>query len=272
MPYDRANLTDDEIEHFVADGFVHVPQAVPPDVLSECQAQLNLELQEAGVDIEDPTTWIEPVVGFSCPDTPAFASAGTQPVLWQIYDQLLGPGRHIERQGVGGSVPVRFPSSSDPGDAGWHIDSSFPIGDSWGVNYRSKGRGLLCLFLFSDIGVNDAPTEIKIGSHLHVPRTLEPMGEAGGSYDVKQTDAFAAIAQLPSALATGQAGDVYVCHPFLVNRATWPHRGSQPRFIAQPEIGIKEPFKLTGNEKVFPVERAILDGLTKVGSRPDNAR
>ncbi|MGI9609607.1 MAG: phytanoyl-CoA dioxygenase [Acidimicrobiia bacterium] len=265
-------LTDDEIDRFIAEGFVVARQAIPAAILEVCRAELDLELRRAGVDIEDPTTWIEPIVRFSCPNTPTFASAGTQPVLWQIYDQLLGPGRHIERHAVGGSVPVRFPSDSDPGDAGWHIDSSFPIGDTWGVNYRSMGRGLLCLFLFSDIGVNDAPTEIKVGSHLHVPRTLEPMGEAGGSYDVKQTDAFEAIAQLPSALATGQAGDVYVCHPFLVHRATWPHRGSQPRFIAQPGIDIKQPFELTGAETAFPVERAIPDGLTKASPRPGNNR
>ena len=98
------------------------------------------------------------------------------------------------------------------------------------------------------------------------------MGEAGGVYDVKQTEAFAAIAQLPSALATGQAGDVYVCHPFLVHRATWPHRGTSPRFIAQPEIGIREPFQLTGTGDIFPVERAIIDGLNTGGLRPESAR
>ncbi len=265
-------LTDHEIERFVADGFVHVRQAVPPDVVNECQVKLNLELREAGVDVEDPTTWVEPVVRFWCPETPAFASAGTQPVLWRIYDQLLGPGRHVERRAVGGSVPVRFPSKTDPGDAGWHIDGSFPIGDSWGVNYRSKGRGLLCLFLFSDVGIDDAPTEIKIGSHLYVPRTLEPMGEAGGLYDVEQTDAFPAIAELPSAYATGRAGDVYVCHPFLVHRATWPHRGTSPRFIAQPEIGLREPFQLTGAGDVFPVERAIIAGLTNDESGPGSSQ
>lgn len=254
-------LDDDEIERFMADGFVVVRQAVPRQVLAVCQAELASELRGAGVEIDDPTTWSEPVVRFWCPETPAFAAAGTQPVLWRVYDQLLGPGRHVERQGVGGSVPVRFPSNTDPGDAGWHIDSSFPLGDSWGVNYRSKGRGLLCLFLFSDIDRDDAPTEIKVGSHRHVPRTLEPLGEAGGHYDVKQTDSFPAIAQLPSAFATGRAGDVFVCHPFLVHRATWLHRGTRPRLIAQPGIGIHEPFALTGAGEVFPVERLIIDGL-----------
>jgi hypothetical protein len=32
--------------------------------------------------------------------------------------------------------------------------------------------------------------------------------------------------------ATGKAGDVFLCHPFMVHTATWPHRGAGPRMIA----------------------------------------
>ncbi len=35
------------------------------------------------------------------------------------------------------------------------------------------------------------------------------------------------------ALATGEAGTVYLCHPFLVHAAQI-HRGKRPRFMAQP--------------------------------------
>lgn len=254
-------LSDEEIEQFVATGVVVLRAALPPSVVAICQGELNEELRTAGVDVADPATWTEPVVRFWCPESPAFATAGTQPRLCTVYDQLLGPGRRVERQGVGGNVPVRFPSEIDPGDAGWHVDGSFPIGDTWGLNLRSRGRGLLCLFLFSDVGPEDAPTEIKIGSHLQVPPMLEAMGEDGGLFDVQINPGFAAIEELPSAFATGSAGDVYVCHPFLVHRATWPHRGTQPRFLAQPGVGIHEPFELVDSDEVHPVERAILLGL-----------
>jgi hypothetical protein len=46
------------------------------------------------------------------------------------------------------------------------------------------------------------------------------------------------------ALATGRAGDVYLCHPFLVHAAQ-SHRGRNPRFLAQPPlypIGALDPF------------------------------
>ena len=47
------------------------------------------------------------------------------------------------------------------------------------VNVHSRDRGLLALFLFSDVGNDDAPTEIIIGSHLDVPQILAPFGERG---------------------------------------------------------------------------------------------
>lgn len=254
-------LSGAEIEQFTATGMVVLRAVLPPSVLALCQSELDAELRTAGVDPADPETWTEPVVRFWSPETPAFAAAGTQARLCGVYDQLLGPGRRVERQGLGGSVPVRFPSETDPGDAGWHVDGSFPIGDTWGLNLRSRDRGLLCLFLFSGVGPEDAPTEIKIGSHLHVPPMLEAMGEAGGLFDVQAEPGFPAIEELPSVFATGNAGDVYVCHPFLVHRATWPHRGSGPRFVAQPGVGIHEPFRLIDSDEVYPVERAILLGL-----------
>lgn len=256
-------LSEREVDRFVADGYVAVRQAVPANVVRACQTELYAELRQHDVEIDDPSTWVEPVVRFWCPESAAFAAAGTQPVLWEAYDQLLGPGRHDRRQGVGGSVPVRFPNAADPGDAGWHVDGTIPIGDTWGLNFRSSGRGLLCLFLFSDVGPTDAPTELKLGSHLRIPSALQPMGEEGGLFDVQETDSFPEIEQLPSAFATGTAGDVFVCHPFLVHRATWPHRGSSPRFLAQPAIGIDEPFPLVDLTSSYPVERAIIHGLER---------
>ena len=65
----------------------------------------------------------------------------------------------------------------------------------------------------------------------------------------------------PRARATGRAGDVYLCHPFLVHRATWPHRGLRPRIVAQPAIGLREPFALRDAPDACAVERAILRGL-----------
>jgi len=252
---------EERIDDFCADGFLVVRGAVAPDVVLACVNTIEKELRERAVDPRDPATWTEPVVRFPCPEGPAFSVAGRSPALAEVYNALLGPGRWVQRDGVGGTLPVRFPSKRDPGDAGWHIDGSYDVEGKWWVNVHSRGRGLLALFLFTDVGDVDAPTEILVGSHLDVPRVLAPFGSRGVFYGDVAGDLPASTFQRPRARAIGRAGDVYVCHPFLVHRATWPHLGSRPRMVAQPEIGHHEPFALRAGSKVCAVERAILRGL-----------
>lgn len=55
----------------------------------------------------------------------------------------------------------------------------------WRANIHSKGRALLMLFLFSDVSDADAPTRIRVGSHLDIARTLAPAGEAGLTMPVR---------------------------------------------------------------------------------------
>jgi hypothetical protein len=249
------------LSDFSTDGFLVVRGAVAPDIVRQCVAVIEEELRGRGLDPCDPATWTEPVVRLPCPEGPAFAAAGTSRALWDTYDMLLGPGRWVQRQGVGGTVPVRFPSAKDPGDAGWHIDGSYDVDGQWWVNVRSRYRGLLALFLFTDVGDADAPTELLVGSHLDVPRMLAPFGEQGVFFGDVTRKLQASTFQRPRARATGRAGDVYVCHPFLVHRATWPHLGSRPRMVAQPEIAHYKPFALRDRSDVCAVERAILRGL-----------
>jgi hypothetical protein len=250
-----------EVDEFAEHGFLAVRGAVAPDVVRSCVEAIAGVLRADGVDLDDPATWTRPVVRIPCPDGPAFAAAGTSPALSHRYDALLGAGRWVPRAGVGGTVPVRFPSTTDPGDAGWHIDGSYDVGGEWWVNVRSRDRGLLALFLFSDVGEDDAPTEILVGSHLDVPRVLAPRGDGGAHFGVIANDLPDATFERPRTLATGRAGDVFLCHPFLLHRATWPHRGRRPRILAQPAVALREPFALRERPGVCAVERAILRGL-----------
>jgi len=247
------------VDDFIADGFIAVRGAVASENVRLCVQSIEKELRARGVDPRDPLTWKKPVVRLACPEGPSFAAAGTSPALCEVYDQLLGPGRWIRRYGVGGEVPVRFPSVTDPGDAGWHFDGSYDVGGQWWVNVQSRGRALLALFLFTDVGERDAPTEILVGSHLDVPRLLAPFGQRGVFHgDVKlEPSTF----RRPCVRATGRAGDVYVCHPFLVHRATWPHLGTGPRVLAQPAIDHHHPFALREDGPVCAVEQAILQSL-----------
>jgi hypothetical protein len=75
--------------------------------------------------------------------------------------------------------------------------------------------------------------------------------------------AVEASAHRPTALATGRAGDVFLCHPFLVHAASWPHRGRVPRMMAQPPVALLGEYPLHGLPPAppSPVEQAILGSL-----------
>ncbi|MFG3041750.1 phytanoyl-CoA dioxygenase family protein [Streptomyces sp. NPDC048330] len=251
-----------QVEEFIDNGFVRVDGAFPSEVAAECRAMC---WQETGCDPDDPETWTEPVIRLSnCAQVP-FRRAANTPRLHAAFDQLVGPGRWLPRESIG-TIPIRFPHPRDPGDAGWHIDGGYhPEGHKSGppwVNVHSRGRALLMLFLFSDTAENDAPTRIRVGSHLQVPSRLEPAGEEGmTSDDLAATGLFEATADLPQVLATGQAGDVFLCHPFLVHAAQ-PHQGAVPRFLGQPPLYPAEPIPILTADGASPVEIATRRGLT----------
>ena len=264
-----AMLSASEVNSFVADGYVAITGAVPADVVRACREMIWSDLGRHGMTAEDPATWTEPVVRIPCPEGGPFAEAGTGPALWEAFDQLIGPGRWWRRAGVGGTIPVRFPSLADPGDAGWHIEASYECDGHQQVNINSRARGLLVLYLFSDVDETSAPTRIRPGSHRDAARVLAPAGEGGLAWTEAASAAAAASAGRPTVLATGQAGDVFLCHPFLVHAASWPHRGRLPRMMAQPAVSLHGQFPLTA--PLSPVEQAILNG-TGGAAHPRAAR
>lgn len=232
-------LSEDQVQRFVQDGFVKVEQAVPRETADECRALL---WQDTGCDPDDPGTWTKPVIRLGTYAQEPFRRAANTPALHAAFDRLVGRGRWLPLGGLG-TFPVRFPSTEDPGDTGWHVEASFP-GENpadhtdyfrWRINVFSRGRALLLLFLFSDVGPDDAPTRIRAGSHQDVARLLEPAGEAGMTFMELAPLAESATVHRPVAHATGRAGDVYLCHPFVVHSAQ-PHHGSEPRFMAQPPL------------------------------------
>jgi hypothetical protein len=268
-------LSDSQVQQFIQDGFVRIDGAFPRQLADQGRSIMWRDLP---CDPDDPATWTEPLIRLGHYGDAPFEKAVNSPVLYEAFDQLVGEGRWRPRTNLG-AFPVRFPTLRfpdplDPGDTAWHIDVSFP-GDAgnwddhtdlsrWRVNLSSRGRALLMLFLFSDVGEFDAPTRIKVGSHLDIAPFLEPAGEAGMPHSMLDVEpAF----HRPEVLATGEAGTVFLCHPFLVHAAQM-NRGSVPRFMAQPPLHQAEPFQLDRpNGDYSPVEIAIRRSLREHRAR-----
>lgn len=259
-PSTRA-LSAAQIEQFVHDGYVAIANAFAPGL---AEAARDILWRDTGCDPNDPASWTKPVIRLGMYSQAPFAEAANTPALHRAFDQLVGPGRWLPCRALG-TFPIRFPSSEDPGDCGWHIDVSFGLESpdfmEWRANVVSRGRALLMLFLFSDVGPADAPTRIRAGSHRDVARMLAPAGEAGLTLRQLCANDLAETAHRPQVLATGAAGTVYLCHPFLVHAAQ-PLASTRPRFLAQPPLLPAQPLVLSRTEAgLWPVERAIVEAL-----------
>lgn len=246
-------LNSKQIENFIHKGFICIENAFSQEVAASAR---DILWKDLGMDQNHPSSWTKPVVRLGMYSQAPFVESANTPVLHRAYDQLVGVSNWLPCYAMG-TFPIRFPSPDDPGDTGWHVDASFPGTDpgdyfAWRINVSTRDRGLLMLFLYSDVGELDAPTRIRVGSHLDIARLLHPRGEEGLSF----MEVAGELEKLPSreeVLATGKAGTVYLCHPFLVHAAQ-PHHGQNPKFMAQPPLLLRKDLHINGDS---PVERAI---------------
>ncbi|AMA55495.1 phytanoyl-CoA dioxygenase family protein [Bradyrhizobium sp. CCGE-LA001] len=231
----QAGLTPRQVQSFIDDGFVKLENAFSADIANQCRNELWADI---GQSPDQPQDWTQPVIRVGAKASPPFVDAANTPLLHRAYDQLVGEGRWLAPTGLG-TFPIRFPSSQSPGDDGWHVDMSFGTTNAdfmeWRANVTSSGRALLMLFLLSDVCDDDAPTRIRKGSHATTARELLPYGEAGATLRQLAAADWTSTQDCEVEFATGTAGSVYLCHPFLVHAAQ-PHRGTRPRFMAQPPL------------------------------------
>jgi hypothetical protein len=254
-------LSAAQISQFINDGFLKIENAFPTEIADECRTIL---WEATKCDPNQPESWTQPVIRIGELGLEPFKRAANTPVLHNAFDQVAGKNNWLPRETLG-SFPIRFPTKAPAGDTGWHVDASFPgtnVNDyfEWRINGNSKGRALLMLFLFSDVSEVDAPTVIRVGSHLDVAKLLAPEGEKGLSF-LELAQKLDSLPKRKEALVTGKAGTVYLCHPFIVHAAQ-DHHGTAPKFMAQPPLLTKNDFNISQTEAAHcPVVAAIIKGL-----------
>lgn len=254
-------LSKKEIEQFIFNGFVRINNAFSQEI---ADATLDILWNDLPCDRSNPSTWVEPVIRLGMYTQQPFIDSLNTEKLYSAFDQLIGEGKWIPSRSVG-TFPIRFPSDQQPNDTGKHVDVSFPGNDpdnyfEWRANINSKGRALLMLALYSDVNENDAPTVIYEGSHIDVARLLFQEGDFGLSF-MELAGKLDELPKRKEVFATGKAGTVYLCHPFLVHSAQ-PHRGVTPKFMAQPPLLLRGELTISGSDIGYtPVEKAIRLGI-----------
>lgn len=250
-------LSKKEIDHFIHKGYVRIDNSFSKEI---ADAALDILWNDLPCDRSNPSTWTEPVIRLGMYTNEPFVNSVNTPKLHTAFNQLIGKDKWIPCRNVG-TFPIRFPSDQQPHDTGKHVDASFPGKDpdnyfEWRVNFKSKGRALLMLILYSDVSEKDAPTVIYEGSHIDVARLLSKEGDIGLSF-MELAGKLEELPKRKEVYATGKAGTVYLCHPFLVHSAQ-PHKGSMPKFMAQPTLLLRGELSISDSDATHsPLEMAI---------------
>ncbi len=286
-------LTHSEVEHFIENGWVKVNQAIPRENALAVQNTIWEKLAERGVDKQDRSTWTKPMVhiteNYSGPE---FDACQTERLTGAMNDLAGADNRLIPTQPPAwGWWPVNFAVGADkawevPG-GGWHWD---------GIHFRhyvdAGDQGLLMLPNFSDIGSQGGATVIAEGSHKIVARYLAecpdgctlnegitacslqhpwlamltgkaplPEGESRNSFFMNQQYRDAKGTSLRVVEAVAEAGDVYICHPFLYHAAA-PNLSGKPRFMCNRTVPLRRRMRLKGDyPDLSPLEQSVRRAL-----------
>jgi hypothetical protein len=228
-----AAATEIDIDAFVDDGYVVLRGAVPAELCALIRGRF---------DVPDAVGWH--LDQRRVADLPLLADALTDPVR-SAFDALIGAGRWT-LPGIWG-FPWRLPG---PVVSQWHID-----GDWFHHHLHSNEQVLTPIFLWHDVGDHDGPTLLAPGSHRAVARILAAHEPDGIPADRILEVISTAIPTVDRPVAaTGSAGDVWICHPWLAH-AINPVAPAAPRLISNVCVHGREP--LSFEEPRNAVERAV---------------
>jgi hypothetical protein len=261
-------LTTHDVEQFLDKGYVKLRNCFTREAAQEHSRHIWTRL---GYDPDDSSTWESPSVHMASHqdiDVKTFA-----PKAWQASCELVGGAQRlavdrpypwtdgfIVNLHRGADAPWAPASGDSPG---WHVDGS------WFRHYLdSPEQGLLAIVLWSEVVHEGGATFVATDSIGPVARFLadHPGGilPGGEPDDDPPPFPYAELARQCTEFveATGDVGDVYLLHPFLLHTMS-QNVLRRPRFITNSTLMLAEPmrFNRPNPEEHSLVERAVLRAL-----------
>lgn len=273
-------LSEEDLAHFLKHGWVKIPSCFDRVTADKFTSSLWSRL---GIS-DDKSTW-------SSPDLQKFLNAGRinmpsinkypakelAPKAWSGICQLLGGEEHISPEHttwndgliVNFGTPEGENKDIRPQDLkGWHVDGDFF------VHYLdSPEQALLVIPLFTDIRIGGGgtficPPAIKlVAQYLYdnpagVSHRFTPRGDPSFSREDGLTWFNTLAASMPDDAfveCTGQVGDVFLLHPFMLHSAS-NNKLRELRIITNPPVSLREPFQLQRDDGAYTaVEQKTLN-------------
>ncbi|KAJ5766090.1 uncharacterized protein N7511_003706 [Penicillium nucicola] len=278
-------LTEEQKRHWLDHGFLKVPQCFTREAAAEFTSSVWTRL---GVSSTDKTTWTKEKVNM--PGHTMISVESFAPKAWDAICELVGGAervadwcKHWKDAWIVNMGKPEY-NSEDNLDlrslTDWHND-----GD-WFVHFLdSPEQALLVIPLFSDIQYKGGGTAIctdgiglvaqymydhpegtwpSLASH-HVPNT--PNKEPNLWYKWAQSPTDTRDNSFHE--ATGEVGDVFLLHPFMLHSASRNLR-RDIRIITNPPVALKEPFNFNrADGKYSLVEQKTLRDLGRPEGLPE---
>ena len=251
-------LTPNEIEQFLTRGFVLVRDCFSRQVAQERTDQIWPRL---GYDAQNRSTWQQSRIHM--PTREHFEIKSFAPKAWAVMCALCGgEDRIIQPAHWGDGFIVNLNDGAQqawvppsPQAKGWHKD-----GDFFMHFLDSPEQALLTIVVWSDIDPQGGGTFLACDSVPQVARYLVNHPEGVHPYAFPTQHFVDPCTDFVE--ATGQVGDVYIMHPYMVHASSFNH-SDRVRVITNPPIFLKAPmaFKRDNPADYSLVERAVLRGL-----------
>jgi len=283
-------LTPDDIAHFRRFGYVKVPRCFDTGPGSLADRWVRRHWERMGYDPHDPDSWAESKVHLPVEESaPADEVA---PKAEAAMAQLLGGRGRFHPPTWGDAFIANYQHGADapwappsPESKGWHKDGDFFV-----HFLDSPEQALLVIVLWSDVVERGGPTSIAADSVPVVARSLaeHPEGLWPCCTEGPEADEARAAGEPVERMrirdwinrcetfheAVGEAGDVFLLHPFALHRASQNVR-RVARLITNPPVALKQPFCYDREDGAYSVvEQCVLDalGVDRFAFGPTTAR
>ncbi|KIJ30671.1 hypothetical protein M422DRAFT_267717 [Sphaerobolus stellatus SS14] len=241
-PQDRPALSEEQRQHFLEHGWVRIPKAISPENIEKFSSDVWVRL---GYDKDDMSTWKQEQIHL--PRHREIQWKEFTPKAWSAICEILGGEDKIDPNlfsKCGDSLTVNLGTEGwrektiHPRDLdNWHVD-----GD-WFERYLDSGeQALVPLMLFNEVKPRAGATCICEDGLNHMIKWLHDRPQ--GSTTMTDPDGKRAIDVINECNKfvelTGEAGDVFLCHPLMPHSASKNHL-RVPRFLTNSPVVLKEP-------------------------------
>jgi hypothetical protein len=262
-----------DLEHFAKRGFLRVPSALAPDLVTRWRENALPRLREheasqlvdsvppsppdafAALDPQRPRTWRWRRATLRRTESVRIADAA--PALAEALDALLGGPALLRDESVTDYLILSFPArglrrwlparpATSRVEVSYHLDDPRP-----GMTLRGWRNAVLLVLLFSDLAPGGGGPVLACDSPPRVARALA----TGGDFTDPALAAGIARECTDRLEVTGRAGDAFVLHPFVLHTPT-RNRSGRLRVLANPMLRARRELDFSpGAAGDSPLER-----------------